>query len=286
LETKDKGAVTRLTLFSPAKLNLFFRVLRKRPDGFHDIASLFQAINLGDTLSLSLKEGEDVLYCSDPTIPTDQSNLVLRAANLFREKTGIAQGFHFDLQKNIPAEAGLGGGSGNAATTLWGLNELMQTKIDAKTLAQWGSEIGSDVAFFFMEGTAYGEGRGEILSNLPAAKSPSFWIAKLKGGLSTPAVFKSLKIEKLEKRDPKKCLHDALEGIYFNDLEIPAFALKPSLKDLKETLLQYGFTKVHMTGSGTAFVCMGDISSPKIPDIDFYPVQFLNRSSHDWYKFP
>ncbi len=116
-----------LKLFSPCKINLFLRIIRKREDGFHDLASLFQAIGFGDTLELSpLEEGDaDEFTCNMPGVPVDSTNLVLRALELMREKTGEKMYFKSNLIKQVPAQAGLGGGSANAATAMWGANELM-----------------------------------------------------------------------------------------------------------------------------------------------------------------
>jgi 4-diphosphocytidyl-2-C-methyl-D-erythritol kinase len=116
-----------LTLFSPCKINLFLRIIRKREDGFHDLASLFQAVSFGDTLELTpLAESDnDEFTCNMEGVPTDSSNLVLRALELLRQKTGKSQYFRANLIKQVPAQAGLGGGSANAATAMWGANELM-----------------------------------------------------------------------------------------------------------------------------------------------------------------
>jgi hypothetical protein len=120
-----------LILFSPSKINLFLRIIKKREDGYHDLASLFQAIGFGDTLQLSLLDGshnvsEDEFECNMPGVPVDSSNLVLRALQLMREKTGLKNSFfNANLIKQVPAQAGLGGGSANAATAMWGANELM-----------------------------------------------------------------------------------------------------------------------------------------------------------------
>lgn len=117
-----------INLFSPCKINLFLRIIRKRPDGFHDLASLFQAIGFGDNLKLkSLGDGatKDEFTCNMEGVPTDSSNLVLRALELMRERTGKKQYFRANLIKQVPAQAGLGGGSANAATAMWGANELM-----------------------------------------------------------------------------------------------------------------------------------------------------------------
>jgi len=124
-----------LTLFSPCKINLFLRILRKRPDGYHDLASLFQAVGFGDTLTLSLlprntddggATGRDEFTCNMPGVPTDSTNLVVRALELMRRKTSSGDSyFRADLVKRVPAQAGLGGGSANAATAMWGANELL-----------------------------------------------------------------------------------------------------------------------------------------------------------------
>ena len=126
--TPDKDSDT-LSLFSPCKINLFLRIIRKREDGFHDLASLFQAIGFGDTLELTKIDDadatDDEFTCNMPGVPTDSTNLVLRALQLMREKTGVSQYFRANLVKQVPAQAGLGGGSANAATAMWGANQLM-----------------------------------------------------------------------------------------------------------------------------------------------------------------
>jgi 4-diphosphocytidyl-2-C-methyl-D-erythritol kinase len=116
-----------LTLFSPCKINLFLRIIRKREDGYHDLASLFQSVGFGDTLELSVLQHSavDEFECNMPGVPIDQSNLVLRALTLMREKTLVNTYFKANLIKSVPAQAGLGGGSANAATAMYGANELM-----------------------------------------------------------------------------------------------------------------------------------------------------------------
>ena len=125
LSVDDLGETA--TYFSPCKINLFLRILRKREDGYHDLASLFQAIGFGDTLDLTpIPQGTaDIFTCNMEGVPTDSSNLVLRAIQLIRDKTGVDMYFVANLKKECPAQAGLGGGSANAATAMWGANELM-----------------------------------------------------------------------------------------------------------------------------------------------------------------
>jgi 4-diphosphocytidyl-2-C-methyl-D-erythritol kinase len=129
--TTSSTSSRTLTLFSPCKINLFLRILRKRPDGYHDLASLFQAVGFGDTLELtrlpsSSDNKQDSFTCNMPGVPVDATNLVLRALQLMRTKTGMDDVyFQANLIKQVPAQAGLGGGSANAATAMWGANELM-----------------------------------------------------------------------------------------------------------------------------------------------------------------
>lgn len=263
-----------LELFSPAKLNLTFEVLYKRSDGFHQIASLFQAISLGDRITFEEAE-RDQLNTNDSTLPLDRTNLIWKAVDLFRKKTAIATPLSIHLDKEIPTEAGLGGGSSNAATTLYAMNQLFNAGQSDTTLAEWGSEIGSDVPFFFTTGRARCTGRGEICTSLPHEEM-TLWIAKPAEGLSTPAVYGAHQISPAHKQ----------KGPYSNDLEKAAFTLCPKLKELQQALLAMGFEEVHMTGSGTAFFCIGSALPTAIEGVSFFETQFTHRSSRDWYKFP
>jgi 4-diphosphocytidyl-2-C-methyl-D-erythritol kinase len=271
-------------LFSPAKLNLFFRVLRKRDDGFHEIASLMQAISLGDILHFQ-ESSKDSLTLTDPSIPTDERNFIHKARALFREKTGYKRPLTIHVEKNIPAEGGFGGGSGNIATTLWALNELSGQKIEEATLRIWAGEISSDAPFFFSTGTAYVAGRGEEVFSLPPLEKKTLYLAKPKGGLSTPLVYKYC-TPNVNDLDPKKLLGNALagglEGV--NDLEYAAFALRPDLFELKEGLIHLGFETVVMTGSGSGFFCIGPVEEPSLPEIQFWKTSYLSRGKQ-WYDF-
>lgn len=160
------AAADSLQLFSPSKINLFLRVVRRREDGYHDLASLFHVIDLGDTMDFSIVAGDsDHLTCTDPSIPTNDSNLVIKALNLFRAKTGMKQCFSVHLDKKVPHGAGLGGGSGNAATTLWAANELTGRPATTEQLLEWSGDIGSDISVFFAEGAAYCTGRCTVASS-------------------------------------------------------------------------------------------------------------------------
>lgn len=269
-----------MRFFSPAKANLFFRVLKKRDDGYHDIASLFQAVDLGDILEF--EEGEGFSFDGFP-VPTGQDNLIFRAVELFKKKSGLNFSVKINLRKRIPLMSGLGGGSSNAATTLWALNDIFaKGSITDERLASWGAEIGSDVPFFFSSGTAYCQGRGEILRTF-SLQPLSFWIAKPRFGLSTREVFMNHRVE--TGRDPELSLREfSLKPCLYNDLESSAFSLSPKLEKIKIKLLDSGFSQVSMSGSGTSFICLGDICVPEIEEVDFYRVNSITRKDNSWYS--
>lgn len=274
-----------LSLQSPAKINLFLRILKKRSDGYHEIASLLQAIDLCDTLHFTLAE-KDVLTCSDKTLPIDHTNLISKAVKLFRNKVGIKQKFVIHLEKKIPQKAGLGGGSSNAATTLWALNLLCGKLVGESQLAEWGAEIGSDISFFLSQGTAYCTGRGEILQPVPPLKKQDLWIIKPIEGLSTKLVYAKLDASMLFQSCPEKALDSFLKGSsshYFNDLEIPAFEVLPSLALLKKKLWDCGFSDVLMSGSGSSFFCFGEGDLSSLRNCLTFKTQFIQRKLDCWY---
>ena len=277
-----------LTLFSPAKLNLFFRVLRKREDGYHEIASLYQAIDLGDTLTFALND-HDLLTCTDPALSCGNDNLVNKAIALFRKKTGLSD-FHVrcHLEKNIPIQTGVGGGSSNAATTLYACNELAGRPVTLRELAQWAGEIGSDISFFFSSGSAYCTGRGEIFEEAgytPLFPQPCF-LARPAFGLSTPAVYKACQISELPARDPKEVLTAFLRGqpVWFNDLEPAACRVSPEFQNTINQLRSSGFSDAVLTGSGSGVFCFGRKEPPNLGDVRFYPIRSIARSPHAWYE--
>lgn len=304
--------VESLTLFSPCKINLFLRILNKRSDGYHNLASLFQCVGFGDTLHLAMlprtaqdgKGGSDVFTCNMTGVPTDSSNLVIRALELMRNKLNIhGQYFTANLIKRVPAQAGLGGGSANAATAMWGANELLGKPATLQELIDWSAELGSDITFFLSQGTAYCTGRGEIMTSIvpPLSSGTKLSIVKPDLGLSTPSVFKALDYNQLSTRDPEE-LRDAFlaQGVvniddkyYINDLEQPAFDCLPELKALKEELLCVdGFHHVMMSGSGTSIYCIGEPKDMKSfmskfderAGVSVFNTEFIIREDGRWFE--
>ena len=159
-----------------AKINLSLEVIGRRPDGFHEIATIMQAIDLADELVfLPAPDGEIALECNDPGLEGTQDNTVARAAEALRDAAGIGAGARILLRKTIPVAAGLGGGSSDAAATLTALNRLWGTRLPPDRMAELAAGIGADVSFFMGESaTAFAEGRGEIISGLPPL--PEAWV--------------------------------------------------------------------------------------------------------------
>lgn len=156
-------------------------------------------------------------------------------------------------------------------------------------MKEWGALLGCDVPFFFSLGTAYATSRGEILEEVPSSFAFSLWIAKPSWGLSTPKVYgaydPSFFLEKGS--DPKNDLQEFLKGgkPFYNDLEKAAFLLSPQLQKVKENLLKMGFSQVVLSGSGTAFFCLGKIDYlPKLQDVEFFSVNTLQRKERSWYE--
>jgi 4-diphosphocytidyl-2-C-methyl-D-erythritol kinase len=270
--------------FSPAKINLFFKVLGKREDGFHEIYSIMQTVSLFDEITIT-KSTSDKITTDHPTIPQDSTNLAFKAMVAFKNLTNIDTTFHIDLKKQIPIEAGLGGGSGNAATVLYALNEICGSPLKKEELYSLGATIGSDVPFFFSNGSALCSGRGEKVEEIPFKDVGPFTLVKPLFGLKTPNVYKnwinSVKIsyskeelwDRWQKNDP----------CFVNDLEEAAYMERKDLRDIKLTLLQCGFDQVVMSGSGTSFFCFGKGTiKPKI-GLHIYQVNPITRSKNKWY---
>ncbi len=178
-----------LIVRAPAKVNLTLDVLGRRPDGYHALRSVMQTLELHDTLELTgLVEPAIVFECDAPALRGD-ANLVMRAARLLREHTGYSGGARIVLRKRIPVDAGLGGGSSDAAATLQGLSQLWDLDLPRDHLAEIGAHLGSDVPFFLYAPTALVSGRGEYVEPLPPIPPVHVVLHKPEGGVSTARVF-------------------------------------------------------------------------------------------------
>merc|ERR1712232_721876 len=241
--------------------------------GYHELASLFHTVAFGDVLDLELlpeSAKQDKFACNMPGVPVDDTNLVIRALTLFRERSGMKRFFRANLLKTIPAQAGMGGGSSNAATAFFGANALCGYPGTQDDLLNWTDDpfIGSDATFFLSEGTAYCTGRGEVVTPVAALPLPDglpVYLVKPNYGLPTPMIFKAFNIALVSSVDPERLL-DTFRGkgvahsSWVNDLERPAFEVKPELGQLKAFLCsaEWGFKAVLMSGSGSTIFCLGE----------------------------
>jgi len=246
-----------------AKVNLFLEVLGKRPDGFHEIATLMLAIDLADVLDFGPSTGPAVsLTCDDPALATGPENLVLKAANRLRAETGCALGATIHLRKRIPWAAGLGGGSSDAAATLEGLNELWKLGLSQADLARIGSELGSDVPFFLNGPAAWCTGRGELVGPVPIGLPLDLILVKPPEGLATAEVYRRLKVpaNPMFGEAVKSALASgdvvALGRTLHNRLQEPAFELSPTVAGWHRRLSAMGTAGVLMSGSGSCLFAL------------------------------
>ncbi|MCQ2509974.1 MAG: 4-(cytidine 5'-diphospho)-2-C-methyl-D-erythritol kinase [Lachnospiraceae bacterium] len=248
-----------IRLEAMAKINLGLDVLRKRPDGYHDVRMIMQSIDLHDDLELEEADEPGIhMTCNVKELPTDGSNLVSKAAALLMQEKGIDKGVKLHLTKRIPMAAGMAGGSTDAAATMLGINELFDLGLSRQDLMDRAVKIGADVPYCIMGGTALSEGIGEILSPLPAMPDCQILIAKPDIDVSTPFVYRNLKAAELTWHPDIDGMIDALrmqslEGItdrlgnVLETVTIPAF---PVISEIKETIRQAGTMGVLMSGSG------------------------------------
>lgn len=253
---------------SPAKINLFLRVLRKRCDGYHDIFSAMQPVSLYDEISMEAGDGSGItLSCSSMDVPSGNSNLVFRAAELFLKKTGLQRRLDIRLIKNTPIGAGLGGGSSNAAAVLLALNGLLGAGVSENELMGMAAELGSDVPFFILNGPAEARGRGEVLKRL---NIPSYNYVLVNPGfsVSTAWVYGNLDLTKtgedniLSYSDEVYGNIDSLKELIVNDLETVTLRQHPELSGIKSALVDSGAVAALMSGSGpTVFGLFRDRAS-------------------------
>ncbi len=252
----------QITVRAYAKINLFLEVLNLRSDGYHNIKTLFQTVDLADEVSIEKAATDITLLCDNLLIPLNKNNLAFKAAELMLQEAKIKMGVKIKIVKNIPVTAGLAGGSSDAAAVLNGCNVLLKCNFTYKKLAEIALQLGSDVPFLLKGGMQLGEGRGELLTELELLSQ--LWLVLVIEGekKSTGSVFKTFK--KTSTKPPifdktiKYCLAKntfnkvELVQILHNDLEVPAGKLFPEILKVKEELRKAGARGVLMSGSGPA----------------------------------
>jgi 4-diphosphocytidyl-2-C-methyl-D-erythritol kinase len=242
--------VDGVRLLCPAKVNLYLKVLGRRPDGYHELVTVMQPLSLADELAIVPSGPGIALECDRPEVPRGRENLVWRAALEFERETGREVGAHITLKKRIPVAAGLGGGSSDAAGTLRGLNRLAGEPLDGDRLHHLATRLGADVPFFLCGGPAVGRGIGTELT--PVAL-PSYWYLLLNPGvpLSTRWVYENLDLDRLrgfaameawDPEHPERWVH--------NDLETVALTRFPELAEILVQLKQLKAWAQGISGSG------------------------------------
>jgi 4-diphosphocytidyl-2-C-methyl-D-erythritol kinase len=258
-------AVMSLEKNSPCKVNLLLNILGRRPDGFHELETIMQPVGLHDRLRFDRAPSGVALACNEASLPTDATNLVHRAATRFLQAANVDSGVQIHLEKRIPLAAGLGGGSGNAATTLLGLNELFGHPLSPAQLDALAASLGSDVPFFLQSKPALATGRGECIEQLaefPALHGRFFLLFHPGFGIATAWAYQNLarfpqalngqsgRAQKLLTELQGESLAVAGKQFY-NSLEAPALEKFPILAIYQEFLLGHGAEAALMSGSGS-----------------------------------
>jgi 4-diphosphocytidyl-2-C-methyl-D-erythritol kinase len=266
----------RLEKKSPCKVNLLLNILGKRADGFHELETVMQPVSLFDEIHFERGGKTIQLTCDEPTLPVDSKNLVHRAAADFLSAAKISGGVKIHLEKKIPLAAGLGGGSGNAATTLLALNELFNQPLSGARLNELATALGSDIPFFLQNKPALATGRGEKIQSLepfPALRGKAFLLIHPGFGISTPWSYQNLaRFPKALNGRPGRAVELiatlqtdnwlAVADGFYNSLEAPALDKFPVLALYQEFLRENGALAALMSGSGsTTFAIVESVSS-------------------------
>ena len=250
------------TLPSFAKINWSLEILGRRADGYHEIRTLLQTISLHDQLQFETRtDSQIVLACSDSTIPVDDGNLVVRAAEALRQITGINRGATIHLDKRIPAGGGLGGGSSNAAVALLGLAYLWKIEIDAAELARIGAALGADVPFFFFGGRALAGGTGTDVRPVSGGSLTHLLVVPPCVSIATAEAYKAINAPALTTSESASILSISraaadLEASRLcalrNDFEVAIFQLEPEIERTKRALISAGASTSLLAGSGSS----------------------------------
>lgn len=250
---------------APAKLNLFLHITGQRPDGYHLIQSVFMLIDWCDTLHFE-KRPKNSVSREDLTVKLPADDLITRAAKLLQQHTGCTQGVHIAVDKQIPAQAGMGGGSSDAATCLLALNQLWDLKLRLPELEKIGLQLGADVPFFLRGQNAWVEGIGEQISplTLPPAQ---FWVIKPSSGIETPPIFAHPDLQRATKPVTMSDFAAAPYDFGHNDLQPIAQAMCQDVSKALELLSNTGMYG-KMTGSGSAVFahCTTGMKPNSVPD--------------------
>ncbi len=250
------------TVVSPAKVNLGLWVLRKRPDGYHDIFTYFHTLELADRITIT-RSPKLIVETSNSLVPQNEENIVYKALKKFEEWTGLEPNYKVFIEKNIPVGGGLGGGSSNAAAVLKAVNELEGNPLNEDELFQLASTIGSDVPFFLKGGFAKAEGIGEKLTFLEERLNRKLFIIYPNIPVSTKEIYKGVTEKNLTKKEEIPIIDSLLRDVdeFLNNIENTLGKIAeekyPVVKEVVNTLKYLGY-KPHITGSGSSVFAFGE----------------------------
>jgi len=247
--------VSTLILKAPAKVNYLLDVLRRRPDGYHDLRMVMQRIDLCDEITLSLTSAAGIsVSCGKQGVPDGPGNIAWKAARAMLDLAVTDQGVRISISKRIPVAAGLGGGSSDAATVLMGMNQLLGLQLSDQQLMDIGVTLGADVPFFIFKKTALAEGIGEQLRAMP--DMPSVWVLLINPGIhvSTGWVYKNLLLTNTRELIKLPVSYTSLSdvcSIFSNDLESVTIPSYPVIAEIKAAMVDCGASGAMMSGSGS-----------------------------------
>ncbi|NQU17492.1 MAG: 4-(cytidine 5'-diphospho)-2-C-methyl-D-erythritol kinase [Candidatus Saganbacteria bacterium] len=233
-----------MQLEARAKINLSLNVIGRRPDGFHEIDSVMQSVSLSDFVKLTEISSGIKVFCTNPLIPSDHTNTAYKAARVFFEKTGITKGIKIEIQKLVPEAAGLGGGSADAAAVLVGLNIMYKAKLSESDLKRLGEDVGSDIPFCIMGGTAHVQGRGELVEQIEPLPKSWFVLVTPQILISTAWAYKNFM--------PAWFSNPTTSLQLYNDLEKVVLPQYPEVEKVKKKLIELGSLQALMSGSGSS----------------------------------
>jgi len=281
---------TSLSLPSFAKINWFLHIHGKRSDGYHELITVLQTVSLCDELTFSLREDTELLLtCNDPELPTDSTNLIVKAAVAFRNRLRCTLGAEIKLTKRIPAKGGLGGASSNAALTLMALNALWQGELTIDELSRLASGLGADVPFFLIGGRSVATGTGTTISPLPDAPKQPLIIITPNAGVATANAYASLNAASLTTSNSDSILSSSLAELISadstqwrlrNDFETVIFEIEPEIKRVKIALLEAGARGALLAGSGSSVFGVFDDEATRDRALENL------RSEAGWKVFP
>ena len=262
-----------ISLRACAKINLGLDVVRRRPDGYHDVRMIMQTLGLCDEVTvMKVSEPGIHLSCDLPELPCDESNIAWRAAAALMSRFDLQEGVRIEIKKHIPLAAGMAGGSTDCAAVLEGMNELFGLGLDLRGLMEIGVTLGADVPFCLMKGCAISEGIGEILTPIPGLPKMPVLIAKPPAGVSTKYVYEHLKLDSALIHPDIDGMAEALRcgeigGVVSrlgNVLETVTVSEIPQIEDIKDIMCSEGAMGALMSGSGpTVFGLFSDEESAK-----------------------